>query len=243
MVGRGGRSWQGRTQVGGAPAAQALPCFPRPCPRGLVWRCGQGWTGARCWEKPVQMSAPCPAQLIRGAGRRSRIPHPHWRGRSWCLSQGKPSSPPGHGYSPACPQALFRGVPTNPTPSEPVHLSLRRNPNTLRPRAPQIRRREGQRERRQKHGPEPARPPPQGPGGRPCHGSLSRPQGHQGQHWALWLLRSRTAPGTRGEGHGRQDRTGQEGLILTENAICSAASRKQHRPCPSLSPWRLRSRA
>lgn len=100
--------------------------------------------------------------------------------------------------------------PPTPPPhaSELVHLSLRRNPNTLRPRAPQIWRREGQRERRQKHGPEPARLPPQGPGGRPCHGSLSRPQGHQGQHWALWLLRSRTAPGMRGEGHGRQDRTG-----------------------------------
>lgn len=53
-------------------------------------------------------------------------------------------------------------------------------------------------------------------------------------HWALWLLRTRTAPGTRGEGRGR-DRTGAN--TDGKYSICGAASWKQlggpapHQPC------------
>lgn len=159
------------------------------------------------------MSAPFPAQWIRGAGCRSPVPHPHLQAGPGASPRGGPAAPTLSWLPSSPPSGPFQGE-CPPTPhrhtSELVHPSLRRNPNTPRPRAPQIWRKEGQRERRQKHRPEPARTPPQGPGGRPCHGSLSRPQGGQGQHWALWLLRSRTAPGPLARGEkGMADRTGQ----------------------------------
>lgn len=62
---------------------------------------------------------------------------------------------------------------------------------------------------------------------------------------ALWLLRSRTAPGTRGEGHGRQ---GRRGANTDGKRHLRPASRKQlgdlphASPASSLLPWRPLSR-
>lgn len=152
----GGREpWQHRPRPGGASGA---------------------WTGLDQSQahggKPVQLSTPFPAQLEQDAGLWSHT-LPCRRGPG--AAPRGPSSPgPPRPHS-SLPQALFRGVPNPATwhASELGHLSLRRKPNTLRPQAPQIMAQTAAKEGETETLPRTSQDSSQGPGGRPCRGSLS----------------------------------------------------------------------
>lgn len=72
------------------------------------------------------MSAPFPAQWIRGAGRRSPVPHPHLQAGPVPLPGEAQQPRPCHGYPPARPQALFKGSAHQPHTDTPLNLCTRR---------------------------------------------------------------------------------------------------------------------
>lgn len=116
------RRWDEEAEAGKEEHRWGGPLRHRPCPASPGVSTGarlELWTGLDRSQVLGEAGADVcslPAQLIRGGRRRSRVPHPHRQGGPGASPRGSPAAPC-HGYSPACPQALFRGVPPNPTPT------------------------------------------------------------------------------------------------------------------------------
>lgn len=111
----GGRSWQGRTQVGGPLAAQALPSFPRPC----LWEAGlELWTGLDRSQVMGEAGADVcslPGSADQGSRTQVSSSTPSLAGGVLVPLPGEAQQPPPcHGYPLARPQALSGECPPTP---------------------------------------------------------------------------------------------------------------------------------